>query len=92
MTAAALDPESDMIVQFHAQHLASTGGSVILEGHADERGTREYNLALGERRGQTVQAVMSALGASVILMWFHTVRKNLFPVSLWQNRRVELLY
>ena len=89
--SSSLDPESDMIVQFHAQHLAATGGSVVLEGHADERGTREYNLALGERRGQTVQSVMSALGASNSDVVSYGEEK---PISgeLWQNRRVELLY
>jgi peptidoglycan-associated lipoprotein len=36
--------------------------SVTIEGHADERGTREYNLALGERRAQAVKNVLVALG------------------------------
>ena len=35
---------------------------VTVEGHCDERGTREYNLALGERRAQAVKNVLSALG------------------------------
>lgn len=89
--SSALDAESDMIVQFHAQHLAATNGSVVLEGHADERGSREYNLALGERRGQAVQSVMSALGASNSDVVSYGEEK---PVSqeFWQNRRVELLY
>src|SRR5262249_20131982 len=36
--------------------------SVTIEGHCDERGTREYNLALGERRAQAVKNVLVALG------------------------------
>ncbi len=36
--------------------------SVTIEGHTDERGTREYNLALGERRAQAVKNVLTALG------------------------------
>jgi peptidoglycan-associated lipoprotein len=89
--SSTLDAESDMIVQFHAQHLASTNGSVVLEGHADERGSREYNLSLGERRGQTVQSVMSAIGASNSEVVSYGEEK---PISeeFWQNRRVELLY
>ena len=89
--SSSLDAESDMIVQFHAQHLASTNGSVVLEGHADERGSREYNLSLGERRSQTVQSVMSAIGASNSDVVSYGEEK---PVSeeFWQNRRVELLY
>ena len=38
--------------------------SVTIEGHADERGTREYNLALGERRANAVQNYLTALGVS----------------------------
>lgn len=38
---------------------------VIIEGHADERGTREYNLALGERRANAVKNYLVALGVSV---------------------------
>ncbi|WP_019644590.1 peptidoglycan-associated lipoprotein Pal [Novispirillum itersonii] len=36
--------------------------SVVVEGHADERGTREYNLALGERRANSVKAFLAAQG------------------------------
>ena len=36
--------------------------SITIEGHCDERGTREYNLALGERRAQAVKNVLVALG------------------------------
>ena len=36
--------------------------TVVLEGHADERGTREYNLALGERRAQAVKNYLNGLG------------------------------
>ena len=36
--------------------------NVVLEGHADERGTREYNLALGERRGNSVKEFLTSLG------------------------------
>lgn len=38
--------------------------SVVIEGHADERGTREYNLALGERRAQAVKNYLISLGVS----------------------------
>lgn len=37
---------------------------ITIEGHADERGTREYNLALGDRRANSVQQYLQALGAS----------------------------
>ena len=49
----------------HASVLAENPGlRVRLEGHADERGTREYNLALGERRANAVRAYLLAQGAS----------------------------
>ena len=38
--------------------------SVIVEGHCDERGTREYNLALGEKRAQSVKNYLISLGIS----------------------------
>ena len=38
--------------------------SVVLEGHADERGTREYNLALGERRANAVKDYLMTYGIS----------------------------
>ena len=38
--------------------------SITVEGHADERGTREYNLALGERRANSVKSYLTALGVS----------------------------
>lgn len=38
--------------------------SIIIEGHADERGTREYNLALGDRRGNAVKDYLIALGVN----------------------------
>jgi peptidoglycan-associated lipoprotein len=58
--------ESDRpILEAHAQYLSQNpGAAVTLEGHTDERGTREYNLALGERRAVSVRQFMSLLGAS----------------------------
>ena len=53
------------ILDAHAQYLSQNlGAAVTLEGHTDERGTREYNLALGERRAISVRQFMSLLGAS----------------------------
>ena len=53
------------ILEAHAQYLSQNPSAAItLEGHTDERGTREYNLALGERRSITVRQYMSLLGGS----------------------------
>jgi peptidoglycan-associated lipoprotein len=53
------------IVAAHGKYLASRPDSkVTIEGHADERGTREYNIALGERRIAAVTRILTLQGAS----------------------------
>jgi len=97
--SSTLDDENRAIVEAHAAHLASNAGiKVHLEGHADERGTREYNLALGERRAQTVERVMRALGVAGNRITTTSYGEEK-PVaaghdeSAWrQNRRVEISY
>ncbi len=51
---ATLAAESRDLLDQHAERLMASGDSAVLEGHADERGTREYNIALGERRANSV--------------------------------------
>lgn len=59
-----LEPDRP-ILEAHAQYLSQNpGAAVTLEGHTDERGTREYNLALGEQRSISVRQFMSLLGAA----------------------------
>lgn len=61
--SAALSPEAlDSLSQQAAWLRRNGGGSVVIEGHADERGTREYNLALGERRATAVRDYLTAQG------------------------------
>jgi peptidoglycan-associated lipoprotein len=56
-------PESRQVLQRQADWLRRYGNVVVtIEGHADERGLREYNLALGERRAQSVKTSLVALG------------------------------
>ncbi|MDP1051602.1 OmpA family protein, partial [Klebsiella quasipneumoniae] len=53
------------IIEAHAQYMrANPSARVILEGHADERGSREYNLGLGERRGNAVSEAVEANGVA----------------------------
>ena len=47
-----------------AAYIKKSGLSVVVEGHADERGTREYNLALGERRANAVKDYLMSQGVS----------------------------
>ncbi len=53
------------VLAAHARYLNNNGGArVVLQGHTDERGTREYNMALGERRARSVQRFLSVQGVS----------------------------
>lgn len=91
--------EQREIIDAHAAFLSNNPDvSVVLEGHADERGTREYNLALGERRAKAVEQLLLVQGVSpdqIQVISFGEER----PVALennesaWRlNRRVEILY
>jgi peptidoglycan-associated lipoprotein len=91
LTPAAIDA-----VNAHIAALQGSDSSIRLEGHTDERGTREYNMALGERRGNSVRDYMVANGIAT-----HRIETVSYgeerPVaygsgeSNWtQNRRVEL--
>jgi len=93
-----IKPEARAALEAHAANLINNGGRVVLEGHADERGTREYNLALGERRAESIERYLTVLGVSgnqVETVSYGEER----PASLghdessWSlNRRVELRY
>ena len=83
----------------HAEYLRQfPDARVTLEGNTDERGSREYNLGLGERRGNAVQGALSAAGASSSQLNVTSYGEER-PVcrqhdeSCWsKNRRVEIVY
>ncbi len=53
------------IINAHAEYLATNQGvNITIEGHTDERGTREYNIALGERRANAVKRMLTLQGVS----------------------------
>lgn len=57
--------EFEPVLASHARYLRSNGNArVVLQGHTDERGTREYNMALGERRARSVERFLSVQGVS----------------------------
>jgi len=70
----------------------------VLEGHADERGTREYNMALGERRAKAVSRFLTVQGAGsnqIEVVSYGEERPAMMghDEGSWsQNRRVELKY
>lgn len=86
-------------LEAHARYLAShPSASVRLEGHADERGTREYNIALGERRAQAVERLLIVNGATASQIETISYGEEKPAVmgqgeASWaKNRRVELKY
>ena len=92
-------PEFQQIMQCHAKYLQDRPTSQIrLEGNTDERGTREYNLGLGERRGNAVSSALQANGGSASQVSVISYGKEK-PVcrehneDCWsKNRRVEIVY
>ena len=94
-----IKPEFQAQVACHAEYLRQfPGARVTLEGNADERGSREYNLGLGERRGNAVQGALSSAGASSAQLNVVSYGEER-PVcrehneACWEkNRRVEIVY
>lgn len=97
--SAKLTSESIEILETHGNFIAGNGEvSVRLEGHADERGSREYNIALGDRRAQSVRRVLLFQGASsdqvetVSYGEEQPVMSGHDEESWGKNRRVEMIY
>lgn len=95
----ALKPEFQAAMACHAKYLRDRPSARLrLEGNADERGSREYNLGLGERRGNAVSSALQANGGSgtqlsVISYGEERPVCNDAGEGCWsQNRRVELVY
>ena len=95
----ALKPEFQAIVGCHAKYLRDRPSSRMnLEGNADERGSREYNLGLGERRGNAVSSAVQAQGGSgsqISVVSYGEERPTCTDSNedCWaRNRRVEIVY
>lgn len=87
------------VMQSHAQYLRDNPDSrIIIEGHTDERGTPEYNIALGERRARSVARFMQQLGVDInqLSIVSYGEEKPALPghdESSWQkNRRAVINY
>jgi peptidoglycan-associated lipoprotein len=94
-----LRPEYADVLARHASGLSNNSRtSIRLEGHADERGSREYNIGLGERRSQSVRRMLLIQGASsdqIATVSFGEERPAAFggnEDAYQQNRRVEIKY
>jgi peptidoglycan-associated lipoprotein len=95
----ALRPEFQAAMACHAKYLRDRPSSrMTLEGNADERGSREYNLGLGERRGNAVSSALQANGGSgsqVTVVSYGEERPTCTDSGedCWaKNRRVEIVY
>jgi peptidoglycan-associated lipoprotein len=95
----ALRPEFQAAMACHAKYLRDRPSSrMSLEGNADERGSREYNVGLGERRGNAVSSALQANGGSgsqITVVSYGEERPtcNESTEDCWaKNRRVEIVY
>ncbi len=87
------------IIRAHSEYLtANPRTRIVLEGHTDERGTREYNMGLGERRANAVRSMMTLQGVASSQIETVSYGEER-PVALghdeesWRlNRRVEIVY
>ena len=95
----SVKPEYQSVLEGHARFLkAAPGRKVMIEGHTDERGGREYNLALGQKRAEAVRRALALLGVSDAQMEAVSFGKEKPAASgpgenaYAQNRRAELTY
>ncbi|GAC1623166.1 MAG: peptidoglycan-associated lipoprotein Pal [Nevskia sp.] len=96
--SSELKAESKPVVAGWAKYLtANPTAKVQLQGNTDERGTREYNIALGERRAQSVSSALQSAGVAAGQLSLTSFGEEK-PVALghdeasWsQNRRVEIV-
>ena len=92
-------PEARSVIEKNAQFLqANKQSKAMLEGHTDERGGREYNLALGQKRAEAVRRALALLGVSESQIEAVSFGKEKPAASgsdeaaLAKNRRVEIKY
>lgn len=97
--SAEVRADSREIVEANARYLLeNSSATVVLEGHADERGTREYNIALGERRAESVRRLIIAYGVApqqIRIVSYGEERPAVAghdESTYAQNRRVEIVY
>ncbi len=94
-----IKPQFEPVVQGHARYLnANKGRKIALEGHTDERGGREYNLSLGQKRAEAVRQALSVLGVDSSQMDAVSFGQEKpavagsTPEAYEKNRRVEFTY
>jgi len=86
-------------IEAHAKYLANNkNAKITLQGHTDERGSREYNIALGQKRAEAVKRVMTLMGAQDVVIETISYGKEKpkregHDEAAWaENRRVDIVY
>lgn len=94
-----IKPEFQTLIDAHARYLkADRNRKAVIEGHTDERGGREYNLALGQRRAEAVRRALGLLGVADAQVEAVSFGKEKPAVqgtgeAVWsKNRRAEIVY
>jgi peptidoglycan-associated lipoprotein len=97
--SAEIRADSQSVVAAHSRYLAGAPAQKVrLEGHADERGSREYNIGLGERRGQAVRRALLLQGVAEVQLSTVSYGEERPAVAgsdeqaYAANRRVEIVY
>ena len=92
-------PEYKTLVDAHGNYLSNNpNAKIFLQGNADERGSREYNLALGQKRADGVRKILTLLGAKdnqveAVSLGEEKPRADCHEESCWsQNRRTDFVY
>jgi peptidoglycan-associated lipoprotein len=92
-------PEFQSVIESHARFIkANKSRKVMIEGHTDERGGREYNLALGQKRAEAVRKAMSLLGVDESQLEAVSFGKEkpaalgTTEAAMEKNRRAEIGY
>ena len=92
----AVEGEYQQLLDAHAAYLTSANGKVTVAGHADERGTPEYNIALGQRRADAVKNYLATKGANQVSTVSYGEEKPAVlghtEVDYAKNRRAVLEY
>lgn len=94
-----IKPEYQNVIEGHARYLkANNTRRIVIEGHTDDRGGREYNLALGQRRSEAVRRALSLLGVADTQVEAVSFGKEkpaapgMDEQAFAQNRRAEIAY
>ena len=99
LDSSEIRPDGRPVLEANARYLsANPSVAVTLEGHTDERGTREYNIGLGDRRAESVRRALNAYGVSAEQLRTLSYGEERPAAtghteeSYAKNRRVEIVY